>query len=161
MLQFGTDSAQLHSDPLCAQAWQSLFSTGGIPTGLLKVNFINNIKCKIKTNIKKAGRKEIAEFSSFGFAIICAGRRDVKTTWAAVAQQHSPGSGYLWSNQNAKTVTVLRGVRGTRNGAAPECWMSRKDTAFVINEHSAPGFGSDAPLGNAIGTPVVSTGALG
>lgn len=47
-----------------------------------------------------------------------------------------------------------------RDGAAYKVRVSRKGTAFVIkcNEHSALGFGSDAPLSDAHG---VSTGALG
>lgn len=33
-------------------------------------------------------------------------------TWAAVDLQHSHSSGYLWWNQNAKAVVVVRGVWG-------------------------------------------------
>lgn len=41
-------------------------------------------------------------------------REDIMSlTRAAVAQRHSPSSGYLWSNENAKAVMVLRGVWGT------------------------------------------------
>lgn len=66
-------------------------------------------------------------------------------TWAATAQQHSPSSGYVQSNQNQNSGDAQR---CERDRAACKCQVWKKATAAVIkcSEHSALGFGSYAPL---------------